>query len=249
MSERLDISGYCRDVEAYLCRKNGGHLVRVVGPAFELVRAWADVGVPIKVVFQGIDRYVQRQMEKPARQRPARIAFCERDVMDAFDAWRRAVGALAGTIPSVGTADTGEGDEQDGLQPSPHRRPSLPMHLQRVQTRLTSLLAGQRLPHELAETVDRVVRRLDGFHEAARGARGEKRESLLAELKSVDLDLVRRAWQTQQTATTSALRDEAAADLASFRHRMHAETWEATVEAAAHQLLRDRLGLPTISLE
>ena len=28
-------------IESYLCRKNGGHLVRIVGPAFEKVRSWA----------------------------------------------------------------------------------------------------------------------------------------------------------------------------------------------------------------
>ena len=35
---------YARQVERYLCQKNRGHLVRVVGPAFELVCGWADDG-------------------------------------------------------------------------------------------------------------------------------------------------------------------------------------------------------------
>ena len=38
---------YCRDVEAYLCRKNDGHLVRIVGPAFDTVCGWASRGVPV----------------------------------------------------------------------------------------------------------------------------------------------------------------------------------------------------------
>ena len=36
---------YCRQVEAYLCRKNDGHLIRIVGPAFEQVCGWATRGV------------------------------------------------------------------------------------------------------------------------------------------------------------------------------------------------------------
>ena len=32
-------SDYCREIEAYLCRKNDGHLIRVVGPSFDLVSA------------------------------------------------------------------------------------------------------------------------------------------------------------------------------------------------------------------
>ena len=51
---------YCRQVEAYLCRKNDGHLIRIVGPAFEQVCAWASKGIPLKAVFRGIDRYVER---------------------------------------------------------------------------------------------------------------------------------------------------------------------------------------------
>ena len=35
------VDDYCRQVEAYLCRKNDGHLVRIVGPAFEQVCGWA----------------------------------------------------------------------------------------------------------------------------------------------------------------------------------------------------------------
>jgi hypothetical protein len=27
----IDVESYCRDIEAYLCRKNDGHLIRVTG--------------------------------------------------------------------------------------------------------------------------------------------------------------------------------------------------------------------------
>src|SRR5919108_6156062 len=83
---------YCREIETYLCRKNGGHLVRIVGPAFEQVCGWADRGVPLKIALRGIDRYCERYEAKGPRRRPARVEFCEADVLDAFDNWRRAVG-------------------------------------------------------------------------------------------------------------------------------------------------------------
>src|SRR5687768_10425243 len=92
MDEPVD---YCREVEAYLCQKNGGHLVRIVGPAFETVRQWADQGVPLKVAFRGIDRCCDRAAARGGRRRPLRIEFCEADVLDAFDDWRRAIGVTA----------------------------------------------------------------------------------------------------------------------------------------------------------
>ena len=88
----MDIDAYCRDIEAHLCRRNAGHLVRISGPAFDLVRGWAQRGIPLKVAQQGIDRYIDRSNARGPRRRPARIEFCEADVLDAFDAWRRAVG-------------------------------------------------------------------------------------------------------------------------------------------------------------
>ena len=53
----MEPSEYCREIEAYLCRKNDGHLIRIVGPSFERVSGWAERGVPLKVAFRGIDRY------------------------------------------------------------------------------------------------------------------------------------------------------------------------------------------------
>ena len=55
---------YCREIEAYLTRKNDGHLVRIVGPSFDRVRGWAERGVPIKVAFQGIDRHFERVLRE-----------------------------------------------------------------------------------------------------------------------------------------------------------------------------------------
>ena len=82
---------YCRQLESYLCRKNDGHLIRIVGPAFEQVCGWATRGIPIKVACRGIDRCFDRYYARGPRRRPVRIEFCEADVLDVFDEWRRAV--------------------------------------------------------------------------------------------------------------------------------------------------------------
>ncbi len=92
----MNADDFCRSVEHYLTRKNDGHLVRIVGPSFDRVRGWAESGVPLKVVFAGIDRYFERYYAKGPRRRPVRIDFCEADVLDVFDEWRRAVGLSAG---------------------------------------------------------------------------------------------------------------------------------------------------------
>ena len=96
-----DIGAFCRAVEAHLCRVNGGHLVRIVGPAFELVAGWAKEGMPLRIVLHGVDRTVARLTAKGPRRRPVRIEFCEADVRDAADQWRRAVGVHAVTSMAI----------------------------------------------------------------------------------------------------------------------------------------------------
>ena len=88
-SPMVDPAEYCRQVEAYLCRKNEGHLVRIAGPVFEQVSGWASQGVPLAVVFRGIDRYCERYYAKGPRRRPVRVEFCEADILELFDDWRR----------------------------------------------------------------------------------------------------------------------------------------------------------------
>src|SRR5438105_6271627 len=107
----MSSADYCREIEAYLCRKNEGHLVRIVGPSFELVCGWAQRGVPLKVAFRGIDRSVERYYAKGPRRRPVRIDFCEADVLDVFDEWRRAVG-VSTSVPTSGP--TGDDVDSEG---------------------------------------------------------------------------------------------------------------------------------------
>ena len=108
---------YCRDIEAYLCRKNDGHLIRIVGPSFERVCGWAGQGIPFKVACQGIDRYFEHYYAKGPRRRPVQIDFCEADVRDAFDAWRRAVGVR---LPDAHPTDQAAATRRRHPFPGPH---------------------------------------------------------------------------------------------------------------------------------
>ena len=81
--------------------------------------------MPLKVAFSGIDRYFERYYRKGPRRRPVRIDFCEADVLDVFDEWRRALGLTAVRPP---------GDVRRAPMPCASRAgASLPAHLERVR--------------------------------------------------------------------------------------------------------------------
>lgn len=115
----MDTAAYCREIETYLCRKNDGHLIRVVGPSFEIVSRWAEQGVPLKVACAGIDRYFERYYRKGPRRRPVKIDFCDADVLDVFDEWRRAVGIVS-TSTNPQAPDTLIPPHQPPQSPTPN---------------------------------------------------------------------------------------------------------------------------------
>jgi hypothetical protein len=227
---------YCRAIEAYLCRKNDGHLIRIVGPSFDLVCGWAGRGVPLKVAQRGIDRCFERYYAKGPRRRPLRIDFCEADVLDVFDEWRRAVG--------VGSA----GDREDeGDEERTGRRESLPAHLERAIARLTALRAGA--DRALDDVVDAIVRELDAARSGAKGLRGRARAELLRNLAELDARLIDAARSRLTESDRAALRREAEAELAPFQARMTRDAFEQSLAACMDRMLREQARLPTLVLE
>jgi hypothetical protein len=230
---------FCREIESYLCQKNEGHLVRVTGPSFDLVSGWAAQGIPLKVALQGIDRYFERYYRKGPRRRPVRIDFCDADVLDVFDEWRRALGLPRRSPQGEG----GPADSADAREPGG----SLPAHLQRVVLRLTSARAIGGLGEEFDALIDRAARELDAARAEARGVRGTARQALLDRLTSLDAELVAEARRSLGSAAIAELEREAGDELSSYRERMEPDAYQRLMAAAVDRLVRQRLALPTIA--
>jgi len=234
---------FCREIETYLCKKNDGHLIRVTGPSFEIVSRWAEQGIPLKVAYEGIDRCFERYYRKGPRRRPVKIDFCEADVLDVYDEWRRAVG-----ITSTGRAGgTGEAGGAGEAGPAGRAGRSLPAHLERVILKLSQARASGRLGDQFDALIDRVNAELEIARASAGGVRGEARQQLLARLEALDAELLRGARAGLSDADLGALSSEAAEELTSFRERMNAEAFAQARDRALSRLIRERFGLPTVT--
>jgi len=243
-----DIGSYCRAIEAHLCRRNDGHLVRVVGPAFDLVSDWARRGVPLKVAFRGIDRTVERRRAGAGRRRPVRIEFCEADVLDAFDDWRRSVGPMLGRAEGPPDGDDAPPHASSDALARVRRAPALTTHLDRVLVRLTSVVAATPLPAALHACLAQAITELDGVRQSAGRVRGDARAAVVARLAALDEEVLETAMSAVDRTTFDEVRREAADELAAYRARMAPADFEAAVAGAARRLLRDRYGLPRLAL-
>jgi hypothetical protein len=245
----LQIADYCRAIESHLCQKNDGHLIRVVGPSFELVSKWAADGVPLKVAFRGIDRYCERYYKKGPRRRPVRIDFCEADVLDVFDEWRRALGLTSLTSSTAAAPGEDAGDPGDADSPTTRKRPSLRAHIARVLVRLTQARMADTLGPGLDMLLDRLSAELDTAHGSARGLRGDAREALVARLAAADRELLQAAREALTDSQRQQLENDSHAELAAFRATMPPAAYARAHDAAMDRLVRERARLPTLVFE
>ncbi len=239
----IDVDSYCRDLEAYLCRKNDGHLIRIAGPAFEQVLGWARQGIPIKIAEAGIDRYFERYYRKGPRRRPVRIEFCEADVFDTFDAWRRAVG-----VSTVAPDSAGGPDVAEPIQASGRSKRSLASRIEGALARLTVLRGSDKAGPAIGAALDAAVRSLDAIRADAVRARGDAREALLEQIAGTEAALVAAAAAAISDVQRAAFEKEADAELAPFRERMTAESYTQSRRAAVERLVRYHFGLPDIGI-
>jgi hypothetical protein len=226
-----EVADYCRQLETYLCQKNGGHLIRIVGPAFDHVRAWAERGIPLTVAQRGIDRYCERVAAKQkSRTRPVRIEFCEPDILDVFDEWRRAVG--------VGLTSPGD------APPDTARKPPLTAHFERIVARLIA----RRIPSSPAfeRHLEILLVELDRLAVDSRHARGDLRAGIVERLATLDRELMKAAVVEVDGRVAALARQEAEDEIAPFASRMAPEVRANALQAAYERLIRESLGLPIV---
>jgi hypothetical protein len=244
------IAEYCREIEGYLCRKNDGHLIRVTGPSFDLVADWAMQGVPFKVACAGIDRCFERYYRRGPRRRPVKIDFCEADVLDVFDEWRRAVGI---SLQSPGVSPQSPSPQspspQSSSPQSPSHRHSLPAHLERVVLRLSEARARGTLGPAFDALIDRAAAELEVARTKTGGVRGEARQELIARLAALDAELLQQARALLDAPTLTALSNEVDESLSPFRAGMAPESLARARQNALDALVRERLRLPRIAFD
>ncbi|MEO7190623.1 MAG: hypothetical protein ABI051_06170 [Vicinamibacterales bacterium] len=235
VSGDLDVGDFCRRVEEHLARVNKGHLVRIVGTGFELVRGWAAGGIPLSVVCRAIDQKAERHQAGRSR-RPLRIEFCEDDVQGLYQDWRRA----------VGVADYGE-DPAPDAHPAreERRRPSLARQIDRAMERLVRAAGHLDLPGPFRDALTGTIEQLVVLRDEAAHARGDARQQLAAKLADLDRQLLVSA-RTTSGVDIVLLESEAALELSAYRERLTGDAWQVSLDAAVDRLLRGHLGLPTL---
>jgi hypothetical protein len=167
------------------------------------------------------------------------IDFCENDILDAFEAWRRAVGVR---LPGA--------EATDSEAQAKRRSRSLPEHLDRVCERVTGRRAAMTPPPpEFDAVLETVTHEAAAFRDLPGPLRGETRQRIMSRLVELDRMMLDAARAQADPAVINAMRAEATEQLLPFRDRMPAETYQRAIDSAIDRLLREREQLPTVAFE
>jgi hypothetical protein len=236
----LDLGAYCRGVEEHLARVNEGHIIRIVGTSFDLVRSWAIEGIPLGVVFRGIEQKAGRHRTGRSK-RPLRLEFCEGDVRALYDEWRRAVG--------VWSSEPQSGEPGVDLPPAieERRRPSPTRQLDRAIDRVVAAAGRLDLDGSVRASLSSILDQLVLVRDALRHARGATRQELINRTGEIDRTIATVAREAAGPLLADVER-EAATELAPFRGRLPVAAWHRSFDAGVDRLLRERYGLPVLDV-
>jgi hypothetical protein len=223
---------YFTEIEDHFQRRRGS-LLLLSTLDWALIETWRDAGVPLAAVLRGIDAAFEKYESRKSRARVRRIngmAYCTQEVMSAVEEMKE---ASVGAAPERASKEPAPGFEADRIA----------AHLESCADELlAATLTGiaQEASHEMGQ-------RLRGL---ATGVRTEQPnlEELERTLTVLEEKLFATLLATAPEADLTAVREQAARELAPYKRRMQAVQIRQIEQQFLHKRLLEKYRLPRLSL-
>lgn len=230
----MDASSYFEQIERYFVAKRGSALI--LSPKdWPVVASWEERGVPVEVIFEGIDRAFARFQDKHAagqHQTVCTLSSCQYDVEDVWKSWRE--------------------EHPEARKPAEEHscdaeRRKVSMKLQHTITRLQSCCADAHYVciHDALAAAAEQLRALATQIEAA--ADDEELAALAASIHDVEIALTTHLDYAISDELRRALQAKAEARLASHKHQMNDAIYQETLRLAFLQELHNAYPLPSFA--
>lgn len=219
MSETEEDRAFYTAAESAFIRRRGTPFL--LSPTdFALLKEWRALGVPIEAVEAGIDEAFSRREERSATGRVNSLSYCRDAVLEA---WERRL-------------ETSRGRGAESRPDDPDAR--------RILVQLAARLAEARSRRsDLADPLDAAIRSIARIGSSEKTA-GEIEASLARVDKRLAKDLAEALPETERASVD----EEVGRLLAGAGGRMDEAALEKTRRALTRRIVRERLGLPRLSL-
>ncbi len=223
---------YFTEIEEHFQRRRGS-LLLLSTLDWALIEAWREAGVPLAAVLRGVDAAFEKYDARKSRARVRRInglAYCTQEVMTAVEEMKE---ASVGAAPVIASGEPAPGFETERIA----------AHLESCADELlAAALAGiaQETAHEMSQ-------RLRGL---ATGVRTEQPnlEELERTLTVLEEKLFATLLATTPEADLTAVREQAARELAPYKRRMQVAQIRQVEQQFLHKRLLEKYRLPRLSL-
>jgi hypothetical protein len=252
----LNYFNYYSEIEDAFVRRRGKHLL--VSPLdWSLMESWKAMGIPLHVVLRGIERAFDSYEARPRNRSVKTLFYCQEEVEAQFAEWRESQTGAHHATPDAARVDANVEDGEkivdavDEAAALPFPRAVIAAHLAdcRAELRRAIEKRSERAGEEaLCEALARADARLEelaaDFERAAR-PHAELLESSLTDLEAL-IERALRASLPDDALDTA--RDAAVEQLRPYRARMERATYEQTLDNLLAKTLRERAGVPRLSL-
>ena len=217
---------YFTEIEEYFVRRRGKHML--VSPLdWSLIEAWKQTGIPLHVVFRGIDRAIEKRGSGAGGRRINSISYCQPAVLECFEEYQQ---ATLGESPAPG----GAADNAAALARA----------LEDLRDRLRA--AAAEFPD--GEAVGRVTRILSGLLEEIAAGRAPAMPVLEESLQACDGILLESARRHLEPERIEAFRREVEKEVKVYKKRVAAEMSRRIEANLLKRRIREAFGLPEFTL-
>lgn len=247
-TERLNYFNYFTEVEDEFVRRRGKPLL--ISPMdWALVESWKNAGIPLLIVLRAINKSFDAYDSRAHRFRKINsILYCQQEVEATYAEYRLAlIGGDADAKP-----------EETGAPVKPGRKPkaeafpreALLAFLGRCADDLREARESAETSGlaELSSTLTRSLSRLGSIAADVEASAKIDAEGLERDLDSIERMILESAMKSRGETELESLRDEAKAQLRSYKKKMDKEFYEQTVENFVARRLRELNRIPRLSL-
>jgi len=225
----VPVLNYYTQIEEYFWQKRGAHIL-VSTLDWAVIETWQREGIPLAVVFKGIDRAFERYDAK-RRGRPIKsLLYCVDAVADAAEEAKEA---------AAGGAAAGE-------RTAPFLAGEVPAFLRANAAALRE--AAGRVAPAASASLNEIAAALEALAEQPAAQNSQNLEDLERHLTVFEEKLLAALTQAASADDLVALRREVERGLAPYRRKMKAEQLAMIEKQFLQKKLFDRFGLPRLSL-
>ncbi len=240
----MNYFNYFTEIEEEFVKRRGRHML--VSPLdWLLMEAWKQRDIPLHVVLRGINNSFDGYDQKAHRGRKVNSLFyCQQEVEALF------VEYCDSRVGSDNAAPVDDGDDvnsQSGAA-SPFTRTALGDYLTEHLDTLKRLAEKHQDNPPLAETLGRVLLRMEQVIEDLQSANAVSPEALETDLTMIEEVILDGLKEGAGEAELKEIHREANQKLREYKKTMEREIYEQTLGNYVARRLREKFGVPRLSL-